>query len=96
MHYFMNSCLCAQSDRQIVTYHDNENHDYEHEKDWKTFHAVKVHYIHHPRQIATSFGQALSAVQSAKNSNNKKRPKNVFLTAHLNWPPIAALHSGEF
>ncbi len=39
----------------MEVYHDNENHDYEHENDWKTCHAVKVHYINNPRCIATNF-----------------------------------------
>ena len=39
----------------MEVYHDNENHDNEHQNDWKTFHGLKVHYIHHPRDIATNF-----------------------------------------
>jgi hypothetical protein len=57
----MISCMHANRLNQtgksslMEVYHDNENHDNEHENDWKTFHALKVHYIHHPRHIATNF-----------------------------------------
>ena len=39
----------------MEVYHDHENHDYDHENDWKTFHTANVHSIHHPSYIATSF-----------------------------------------
>ena len=53
----IHACVLNQTGKSSLmeVYHDNENHDYEHENDWKTFHALKVHYIHHPRRIATSF-----------------------------------------
>ena len=39
----------------MEVYHDNENHDNEHQNDWKTFHGLKAHYIRHPRHITTNF-----------------------------------------
>ena len=51
------ACVLNQTDNSSLmeVYHDNENHDYEHENDWKTLHAVKVHNIHHTIHIATSW-----------------------------------------
>ncbi len=39
----------------MEVYYDHENHDHGHDNDSQTFLAVKVHSIHHPGHIGTSF-----------------------------------------
>ncbi len=53
----IHACVLNQTGKSSLmeVYRDNENHDYDHENDSQSFHAVKVHYIHHPRRIATIF-----------------------------------------
>ena len=71
----MISCIHAyrlnQTGKSSVreVYHDNENHDYDHETDLKTFHTVRVHSRDHHRHITT----AKNGQKRAKTTKNNQK-----------------------
>jgi len=65
-------------------YHDNENHDYDHETDLKTFHTVRVHSRDNHKHITTAKnGQKRPKTnkneqkRTKTTKNNQKQPKMV-------------------